>query len=108
MVKKTIQYKFMKNSILFFAFIIISFCFNSCVETGYIQSEPTYVEVGRPPQPSYAHIWISGDWVWQRQTQTYRRNNGYWAMPKPGRTFAPGHWESKPKGKRWIPGKWHK
>lgn len=98
----------MKNHVAFSSFILLFICLTSCAGTGYITTEPVYVEFGRPLQPSTAHIWISGDWVWQRHTGTYRRNEGYWTIPKPGHSYTEGHWESKRKGKRWMPGKWHK
>ncbi len=97
----------MKNNLLYSTLFIAAFCFISCAETGYVSAEPTYVEIGRPIQPSPAHIWIDGDWVWQSQNRVYVRNEGHWDMPRHGRTYTQGHWESNGKGHHWIPGKWH-
>lgn len=97
----------MKKNLLYSSLFITAFCFLSCAETGYVSVEPTYVEMGRPIQPSATHIWIDGDWVWQSQNRVYVRNEGHWDMPRQGRTYTKGHWESNGKGHHWIAGKWH-
>ena len=85
----------------------IGFFFNSCT-AGFIVSEPLYVEVVRPPQPSNVHIWIEGDWVWSHRTHDYVRTNGHWVKPRHGRTYVSGTWQSTSKGKQWSPGRWEK
>ena len=35
---------------------------NSCA-TGYVATEPSYVEYSRPQRPSDLHIWVNGDWA---------------------------------------------
>ena len=81
--------------------------FNSCIG-GYVETEPAYVEVARPPQPSNLHIWIDGDWVYSRQNHAYTRNAGYWQKPIKGRTYVSGHWQASAKGKYWAAGKWQR
>ena len=97
----------MKNNVLFTSLVITAFCFMSCAETGYVSMEPTYVEIERPMQPSNAHIWIDGDWIWQGQSRSYTRNQGHWDKPRNGRSYTQGHWESNGRGHHWISGKWH-
>jgi hypothetical protein len=88
--------------------LIVSVVLNACADAGYVTTEPTYIEMGRPRQPSAMHIWISGDWIWQRESNRYMRNQGYWELPRRGKLYSPGYWESRPKGKHWVTGKWHK
>lgn len=91
-----------------FLFLISILFFSACADVGYVSNEPAYIEVGRPRQPSAAYIWIGGDWIWQRESNSYRRNEGHWDLPRRGRSYNQGYWESKPRGKRWVSGKWHK
>lgn len=80
---------------------------NSCV-AGYVATEPTYMEVTRPPRPSDNHVWINGDWSWNRQTRVYVQKDGYWDKPNQGRTFVSGHWQTSSRGYAWAPGHWQK
>ena len=102
---KTLKYK-IKNRIFLIGVIVMTILFYSCSEIGYVSAEPTYVEVGRPPQPSINHIWIEGDWIWRRQTSSYERRDGHWETPRQGRTYTQGHWQSNGKGHHWISGQW--
>jgi hypothetical protein len=79
--------------------------FNSCV-TGYVETEPSYVVMVRPAQPSNVHIWIDGDWRWNSQSQRYVQNTGYWEKPRQSQTYVSGYWQSAPKGKYWQNGHW--
>ena len=81
--------------------------FNSCIG-GYIATEPSYVETVRPERPSNLHVWIDGDWIYNRQTRAYSHNEGSWQQPRPGRVFVSGHWQTTAKGRRWAPGKWRR
>ena len=76
---------------------------NACT-TGYVATEPVYVEQARPPQPSNLHIWIDGDWVYNRQSRLYVRHEGYWERPTPNRTYVTGHWQTTPHGQHWLKG----
>ena len=82
--------------------------FNGCYTTGYIASEPVYIEYARPARPSNLHIWINGDYGWNRTSHTYVQSNGYWQKPSQGRTYRDGHWKSTPKGNSWSKGRWEK
>jgi hypothetical protein len=83
----------------------ISLLFNSCMP-GYVASEPSYMEVSRPPRPSNLSIWIDGDWGWSNQTHVYVQRTGYWQNPRPGRSYVSGHWQTTPRGKTWSKGHW--
>jgi len=80
--------------------------FNSCTTTGYVSSEPSYVEYARPSRPSETHIWIDGDWVYHRQNKVYVRKHGNWHKPKPNRTYVSGSWQSSSQGMYWQSGYW--
>jgi len=96
--------KMYTNSILF---LLASFLFISCTGVGYVRSEPMYVEIEKPRQPSSAYIWIEGDWLWQKNTRTYKNSNGRWEIPQHNKQYRPGHWENRRKGNRWVPGRWY-
>ena len=85
-------------------FVGLGLCLNSCTSTGYVSTEPSYVEYNRPPQPSSTHIWINGDWSYNQRNHIYVQKNGYWEKPNPRRTHVAGHWESGPQGKYWVSG----
>jgi hypothetical protein len=81
--------------------------FSGCA-TGYVVTEPSYVEYSRPQRPSDLHIWVNGDWVFNRQSHAYVQRNGYWASPNQGRVYVTGQWQTTPKGKYWTKGHWQK
>ncbi len=91
-------------------FIILIFVtgmvFNSCA--GYVETEPSYIEIDRPLRPSESHIWIDGGWRWDRGSHKYVQRQGYWAKPKEGNTYVSGHWQGTPRGKKWVDGGWQK
>ena len=81
----------------------IGLFFTACDE-GYVLTEPTYVESSRPASPSSVHVWIDGDWRYNRSTHAYVRQNGYWEKPTAGRTYVSGRWQSNAKGHYWTKG----
>lgn len=81
--------------------------FNSCV-AGYVGTEPSYMVVNRPPQPSNVHVWIDGGWGWNGQSHAYVQRAGYWDKPRQGQKYVSGRWHSSPKGKYWENGSWQK
>ena len=81
---------------------------SSCSTQGYVSSEPTYTESVRPQRPSSMHVWIDGDWVFNRQSRVYVHQNGYWQKPGRGRTYISGSWQSTPQGLRWQTGHWQR
>lgn len=87
-------------------FLFASFLFISCSGVRYVSSEPRHIEIIRPRQPSSSYIWIDGDWIWQKDTRSYKHNNGRWVMPHRNRNYSPGYWEKRKNGKRWVTGKW--
>ena len=90
----------------FLAGILISL--NSCTATGYVATEPVYVEYSRPARPSELHIWIDGEWQYDRSHQAYVQKKGYWKKPNEGRDFIKGHWLETSRGRTWVPGQWKK
>jgi hypothetical protein len=86
----------MKKIIFLIALAGILVFLNSCSTTGYVASEPSYVEFQRP------------DWVWNRQTNGYVHQNGYWHKPSRGRVYVSGSWKVTPQGHRWESGHWQR
>ena len=86
----------------------IALSFNACMTSGYVTTEPGYVEYSRPPQPSNLHVWVNNDWGWNRSSHVYVQKKGYWQQPAQGRTYVSGHWTVTPKGHTWAPGRWKK
>ena len=97
----------MKQLLLHISFLLIFFFFTGCLGSGYISEEPSYVEVARPTRPTESHIWIEGNWNWNRNNHTYYHDNGSWQKPVAGRQYSQGFWQQSPKGKRWVAGRWH-
>lgn len=98
----------MKRIIFLISLAGVLLLLNACSTTGYVTTEPAYVEYTRPERPSNLHIWIDGDWQYNNQTHVYVQKNGYWSKPSQGRTYQSGHWQSNPKGKSWSKGHWKK
>lgn len=85
----------------------VGLLFSGC-STGYMASEPAYVEYNRPLQPSSTHIWINGDYSYNRQSHGYVQGTGYWAQPSRNRTYVSGRWQSSPRGNYWVSGRWQR
>jgi hypothetical protein len=81
----------------------IGLSINACTSTGYVETEPSYVEYNRPPQPSTIYIWRNGDWKYNQQNRVYVQKSGYWEKPSHRRTHVAGHWESNTRGSYWVP-----
>ncbi|NWJ49996.1 MAG: hypothetical protein HXX14_03940 [Bacteroidetes bacterium] len=102
----TIVGKQLKKFIYIISLAGIGLFVNACTATGYVASEPTYVENERPARPSDLHVWIDGDWIWSNQTHVYVQRAGFWDRPRPGRIYVTGHWQATSRGNRWIKGYW--
>lgn len=89
----------------YFLFIIFGLSFNAC-RPAYVTVKPTHAKIERPISPSINHVWIDGDWVYNRRSRAYIRNDGYWAKPNRGRTYTQGKWKSSRKGDYWVRGRW--
>lgn len=98
----------MKKIIFLVSLAGVLFLLNACSTTGYVTTEPAYVEYSRPAQPSSNYIWIDGDWQYSRQNRVYVQKNGYWSKPSQGRIYQSGHWQTSPQGKSWSKGQWKK
>ncbi len=97
----------MKSLLIVISLSSLLIFFSGCLGAGYISEEPSYIEMPRPPQPTVAHIWIEGNWNWNRHDHAYHHDNGSWRKPIIGRQYSQGFWQKSPKGKRWVPGRWH-
>jgi hypothetical protein len=80
---------------------------NACT-TGYVATEPAYVEYTRPPRPSTNHIWVDDNYEYSRQNHAYVQKNGYWKKPGNNSAYIPGHWQSSPRGQYWVQGHWQR
>jgi len=98
----------MKKVIFIISLSGVLFLLNGCTSTGYVTSEPAYVEFSRPAPPSQQHIWIDGDWAYNNHNHVYVQRNGYWVKPQHGRKYVSGHWQSTPRGKSWSRGHWQR
>ena len=97
------------KKLIFLSFMAsILLTLNSCTATGYVATEPAYVEYARPVRPSELHIWIDGEWQYDRSHQAYVQKKGYWKKPNEGRDFIKGHWLETSRGRTWVPGHWQK
>jgi len=85
----------------------IGLFFDGCT-AAYVATEPSYIEYSRPQRPSELHVWIDGDWVFNRSTHTYVQRNGYWRQPQQNRVYISGQWQTTPRGKYWSKGHWQK
>ena len=58
-----------------------------------------------PPQPSPAHVWVPGHWVWRRRNYVW--TPGHWTVPgTPTQVWVPGHWAPRGAGYVWVEGRW--
>jgi hypothetical protein len=106
--KWSIDHSQMKKLIFLSLLAGVLIALNSCTATGYVASEPLYVEHVRPARPSELHIWIDGEWQYNRSQQAYIQKKGYWKKPSAGRSFIKGQWIETSRGRTWVPGHWQK
>jgi hypothetical protein len=97
--------KLYKMKTIFSILFLVILFFSAC-KPAVIASKPVYVEVARPLSPSSNHIWVDGDWIWNRRTRSYTYKNGYWMMPNNGNTHIAGYWKTTRRGHYWVPGRW--
>lgn len=97
--------KRLKNFIYIAGLAGIGLLANSC-SLGYVSTEPVYVESVRPARPSNLHVWIDGDWVYNRQRHAYVHSSGYWERPSENRIYVSGRWQNGPRGQYWEKGHW--
>lgn len=93
----------MKTIVKSVLYLTILLLFLSC-SAGYVEEQPTYVEVYRAAPPAPHYVWVNDNYVWRNRTYVHR--NGYWVEPRPNRVYVEGHWKKEPKGYRWIKGRW--
>lgn len=92
----------MKNCILI---IVLGLIFSAC-RPAYVSVRPTNSVVERPIRPSVNHVWVDGDWVYNRRSHVYSRNESYWVKPNRGKKYTQGKWKSTQKGDYWVRGRW--
>jgi len=97
----------MKKLFFLLGLFIMVISFSGCLEGAYVSDQPSYIEIEHPPRPSPQHIWIEGDWQWNRQSHNYYHRNGNWIVPQRNRTYSPGFWQHSPRGNHWRSGRWH-
>jgi WXXGXW repeat (2 copies) len=95
----------MKKNIFSIVCISIVLFYSAC-SPAYVAEQPTHTEITRPPSPNDRHVWVDGDWVWNRRAHAYVREEGHWVVPDRGRTRVPGHWKTTRRGNHWVPGHW--
>jgi hypothetical protein len=95
----------MKNFVTAIGLVAMVFIYTSCAPA-YVSSEPTYVEVVRPQQPSTVHVWVGNGWSYNRQSRRYVQRNGYWAVPRGERPYQQGYWRKSRRGSVWVNGHW--
>lgn len=78
---------------------------NAC-SPAYVRIQPTYEEGFRPPRPTNNHVWVDGNWNYNRQLKSYNRSNGFWSTPYRGRRYQSGHWGNNSRGYYWNQGRW--
>ena len=96
----------MKKYILPFAIVIAMVSMVSCAPAYVVRERPHEVVYFRPPAPSPAHIWVSGDWIWTGGRYQWRE--GYWERPRRGAYWMEGHWQGSRGSYRWAPGHWQR
>ena len=96
------------RKIIYIGSLVGTTLFLSGCAAGYVATEPTYSEYSRPQRPSDLHVWIDGDWVYNRSTRVYVQRNGYWERPQQNRVYISGQWQTTPRGKYWAKGHWQK
>jgi hypothetical protein len=97
----------MKLKMLFFALFLMGFSqtFIAC-SPSYVRIQPTYAEEFRSPCPSNNHVWVDGNWRYNRPIKAYTRGNGYWLLPNVNRKYESGQWRNNSRGFYWTPGRW--
>ncbi len=97
--------KTIKKLLVPFILSTLALFFGACA-TEYVATEPTYTVVERPVRPGVTHVWVNGDWMWNRRSNSYVYREGYWMVPRQGRTFIPGKWRRNQRGHYWSNGYW--
>lgn len=96
----------MKKRILSAFLVAIITMLNACTPA-YVHTVPSRYQGNiRPPSPSNTHIWIDGNWIYNRQTKSYQERNGYWSKPSRRRSYQTGYWKKSQRGNQWVRGQW--
>ena len=98
----------MKSFIISIVFALSIFATNDLSAQFFVRIRPIAPVVVVPPIPSPRHVWIPGEWRWNRRRGEYIWRQGFYAVPKPGRVWIEGRWVEGPEGSRWEPGYWRR
>lgn len=98
----------MKEVIQLITVAVIALFMQSCKTNGYVAVRPASIETVRPVRPGVNHVWVDGDWRWDRQTRHYNWHSGYWHAPYRGHIYTPGRWQTTERGHRWVAGRWRR
>jgi hypothetical protein len=94
----------MKKYVVYITATILVASMASCAPTYVVRERPAEVVYARPPAPSYDHIWITGDWIWEGGR--YQWHEGHWERRREGYRWQEGHWQTAKGGYKWVPGHW--
>ena len=97
--------KTMKKLHLIVLFITLAFLIYSC-SPAYVATQPLDNDEVRPHSPSNSHVWIGGNWKYNRRLKQYNQGFGRWVIPQRGKTYYQGQWNSNSRGYYWVPGRW--
>lgn len=85
--------------------LVLGINFTAC-RPAYVSVRPDNFIVERPIRPSVDHIWVDGNWVYDRRSHAYSKNDGYWEKPNRSKKYTQGQWKSTKKGEYWVQGRW--
>lgn len=68
---------------------------------------PAHVVVVKPAKARPNHIWVAGQWKWDKRKNAYVWVDGYYLKQRRGYKYMAGEWVVVPaKGYKWVPGRW--
>ena len=94
----------MKSIIITFIIAISLLFANEMSAQIFVRVRPIAPLIVRPAIPSPRHVWIEGEWDWDRRRGEYVYRQGYWMEPRPSREWVPEFWEDGRDGSRWVGG----
>ena len=60
----------------------------------------------KPAKPDAKHVWVAGEWKFNKTTKKYDWKEGHWFAPRPNTIWVSGHWKKVPEGFKWMHGQW--
>ena len=96
--------KFLTIAILFF----LSLSFTNAQVVVKAKPRKAKILVLKTKRPSTNHIWIDGQWKWNKKSNRYVWVNGKWSKPKHGYVWVAGSWKNLSNGFVWKEGYWRR